>query len=82
MTELQRSDMAVTLGVNLISPFLLARAFLPAMVELNHGHILNISSLSALVPSAGLADYAASKAGLLAMSDVSHLLSTVYSCVS
>ncbi|KAJ5780064.1 hypothetical protein N7457_005224 [Penicillium paradoxum] len=37
------------------------------MIQHNHGHIFNISSMSAFVPPAGLADYGASKAGLVAL---------------
>lgn len=73
MSEFDWTDVAVTLGVNLTAPFLLIREFLPAMIARNYGHIVNVSSLSAFVPPAGLADYAASKAGLLAMTEVCKL---------
>ncbi|GIZ49005.1 hypothetical protein CKM354_001204600 [Cercospora kikuchii] len=69
LAETSARDVSATLNVNLVAPFLLTRAFLPAMIARNHGHVLNVSSLSAFVPSAGLADYAASKAGLLAMTE-------------
>ncbi|PLB54514.1 short chain dehydrogenase/reductase family protein [Aspergillus steynii IBT 23096] len=60
------SDNNLTLSTNLLAPFLLSREFLPAMVQLNHGHIFNVASMSAYIPPPGLADYAASKAGLIA----------------
>ncbi|RMZ80664.1 hypothetical protein DV738_g2677, partial [Chaetothyriales sp. CBS 135597] len=69
MSEIDWQNITATLGVNLIAPFLLIRAFLPAMIARNHGHIVNIASLSAYAPPAGLADYAASKAGMLAMTE-------------
>jgi NAD(P)-dependent dehydrogenase (short-subunit alcohol dehydrogenase family) len=47
---------------------------LPGMVANNHGHIINISSMSAFIPPAGLADYSASKAGLIAFHEVYMLL--------
>ncbi|BCR87976.1 uncharacterized protein ACHE_40540S [Aspergillus chevalieri] len=59
-------DNSITLRTNLLAPLLLSKEFLPHMIERNHGHIVNISSLSAYIPPAGLADYAASKAGLVA----------------
>ncbi|KAL2827501.1 short chain dehydrogenase/reductase family protein [Aspergillus pseudoustus] len=59
-------DNNITLKTNLLAPFLLAREFLPAMIQQNHGHIFNVASVSAYIPPPGLADYAASKAGLIA----------------
>ena len=43
---------------------------LPGMVTRNHGHILNVTSMSAFIPPAGLADYSASKAGMVAFHEV------------
>ncbi|KAJ5154411.1 short chain dehydrogenase/reductase family protein [Penicillium coprophilum] len=60
------SDNNITLKTNLLAPFLLSREFLPTMIQQNHGHIFNIASMSAYIPPPGLADYAASKAGLIA----------------
>ncbi|GAD98389.1 short chain dehydrogenase/reductase family protein [Paecilomyces variotii No. 5] len=60
-------DNKITLDTNLAAPFLLTKEFLPYMIQCNHGHIFNISSMSAYLPPAGLADYGASKAGLVAM---------------
>ncbi|GKZ36796.1 hypothetical protein AbraIFM66950_008028 [Aspergillus brasiliensis] len=60
------SDNSITLKTNLLAPFLLSKEFLPAMVRRNHGHIFNVASMSAYIPPPGLADYAASKAGLIA----------------
>lgn len=37
------------------------KAFLPDMMERNHGHIVNIASSAGLVGVTGLADYCASK---------------------
>lgn len=63
-------DNKITLETNLVAPFLLTKEFLPYMIQCNHGHIVNISSMSAYLPPAGLADYGASKAGLVAMHEV------------
>ncbi|KAL4737403.1 hypothetical protein BDV11DRAFT_171950 [Aspergillus similis] len=60
------ADNSITLKTNLLAPFLLSREFLPAMMQQNHGHIFNVASVSAYIPPPGLADYAASKAGLIA----------------
>jgi len=37
------------------------KAFLPAMLERNHGHIVSIASLAGWIGSCGMADYSASK---------------------
>ncbi|GKZ25854.1 hypothetical protein AbraIFM66951_007072 [Aspergillus brasiliensis] len=63
------SDNSITLKTNLLAPFLLSKEFLPAMVRRNHGHIFNVASMSAYIPPPGLADYAASKAGLIAFNE-------------
>ncbi|KAJ0421518.1 hypothetical protein BJY00DRAFT_312123 [Aspergillus carlsbadensis] len=60
------ADNSITLKTNLLAPFLLTKEFLPAMIRRNHGHIFNVASMSAYIPPPGLADYAASKAGLIA----------------
>jgi all-trans-retinol dehydrogenase (NAD+) len=64
------ADVGLTMQTNLVAPFLLLREFLPEMVRKSHGHIVNMSSMSALIPPAGLADYAASKAELVALHEV------------
>ncbi|KAI0114067.1 hypothetical protein GGR51DRAFT_556563 [Nemania sp. FL0031] len=64
------ADVGVTIRTNLVAPFLLIKEFLPCMVQQNHGHILNISSMSSIIPLAGIADYAATKAGLNVLHEV------------
>ncbi len=58
------------LDINLAGAFRCCRAVLPAMVRRRSGAIVNMSSLAALRGVAGQAAYAASKAGLLAMTRV------------
>ncbi|KAJ5737859.1 uncharacterized protein N7483_002984 [Penicillium malachiteum] len=43
------------------------------MIKHNHGHIISIASMSAYLPPAGLADYGASKSGLIAFHDALRL---------
>ncbi|KAL3457542.1 short chain dehydrogenase/reductase family protein [Aspergillus heterothallicus] len=62
-------DNSITLKTNLLAPFLLTKEFLPSMIRQNHGHIFNVASVSAYIPPPGLADYAASKAGLIAFNE-------------
>jgi 3-oxoacyl-[acyl-carrier protein] reductase len=53
------------LSVNLRGPFLVSRAFLPAMLHAKHGRFIYVASISATIGSALAASYAASKWGLL-----------------
>lgn len=50
-----------TFAVNALAPFWTIRAFLPAMVERNSGHIVTIASAGGLVAAPRLTDYSASK---------------------
>ncbi|XP_004633460.1 short-chain dehydrogenase/reductase family 16C member 6 [Octodon degus] len=47
--------------INAISHFWTYKAFLPAMVKANHGHLVCICSLAGMVGISGLSDYCASK---------------------
>lgn len=55
------------LTTNLLGPALTMKAVLPRMASRGHGIIVNISSLEAVHCTPGLACYAASKAGLAAL---------------
>ncbi|CAH1774890.1 unnamed protein product [Owenia fusiformis] len=50
-----------TMEVNTSAHFWTCKAFLPAMLDKNHGHIVNVASSAGLVGVNGLADYCASK---------------------
>ncbi|KAJ5626452.1 hypothetical protein N7528_003879 [Penicillium herquei] len=73
IAEATYNDILITLQTNLIAPFLLTNEFLPDMIKHNHGHIISIASMSAYLPPAGLADYSASKSGLIAFHDALRL---------
>jgi NADP-dependent 3-hydroxy acid dehydrogenase YdfG len=64
------ADFRAALDVNLVAPFLLVRAFLPAMRERRRGHVVTIGSIAdhAAFPENGA--YAASKFGLRALHEV------------
>ncbi|KAJ3495638.1 hypothetical protein NLG97_g3250 [Lecanicillium saksenae] len=67
------SDVQLTINTNLVAPFLLCKEFLPQMIRRNHGHIVNVASMSALLPPSNIADYAATKAGLIALHEALQL---------
>ncbi len=55
------------LATNLDAVFHGCQAVLPTMISQRHGRIVNIASLSALLAPAGQANYAAAKAGVVAL---------------
>lgn len=59
--ELTDDDIERTLGVNAMALFWTTKAFLPAMVGANEGHLVTIASAAGMIGVAGLADYCASK---------------------
>ncbi|XP_074843265.1 epidermal retinol dehydrogenase 2 [Carettochelys insculpta] len=50
-----------TMEVNIMAHFWTYKAFLPAMMASNHGHLVSIASSAGLIAVNGLADYCASK---------------------
>ena len=55
------------LDVNLVAPFLLAKAFGQKMLDARHGSIVNVASIAGLVGIADRAAYNASKHGLIGL---------------
>ncbi|KAK3800924.1 hypothetical protein RRG08_060269 [Elysia crispata] len=53
--------MVKTMEVNSISHFWTVKAFLPAMLQRNRGHVVTISSSAGLFGASGLVDYCSSK---------------------
>lgn len=47
----------------------LTKAFLPDMLNRNHGHVVNIASLAGVVGMNGLADYCASKSAVIGFTE-------------
>lgn len=65
--KLKKEDFEKVLAVNLTGPFLTMKAVLPQMISQNYGRIINISSVAGLIGLRGASSYAASKAGLIAL---------------
>ncbi len=65
----EKQDIESIVALNLIVPVRLVQAVLPAMKQRGTGHIVNIGSMTALIPLPHLTGYVASKAGLKAFSD-------------
>jgi NAD(P)-dependent dehydrogenase (short-subunit alcohol dehydrogenase family) len=65
--ELAPAAFRDVLEVNLVGPFLCARAVIPGMKGRRRGRIVNVASISASVGTAGGSAYNASKAGLVGL---------------
>lgn len=65
--DISLNEIHHTFKVNTLSHYTIVKQFLPRMLEMDHGHIVSISSILALTPSGGLSDYAASKAAATAL---------------
>jgi NAD(P)-dependent dehydrogenase (short-subunit alcohol dehydrogenase family) len=64
--ETTQEDLQSVIAVNLIAPFMLTQAVVPAMIEAGGGSVIYISSILAM-RGAGPAPYAATKAGLMGL---------------
>ena len=62
--DLSEADWDTVLDTNLKGPFLVARAFGPAMCERGWGRVIMLSSMLATIALPGRAPYASSKAGI------------------
>jgi NAD(P)-dependent dehydrogenase (short-subunit alcohol dehydrogenase family) len=60
-------EFAAQLDANLVAPFLMLRAFVPAMVERGRGLIVNVGSVADHTAYRGNAAYGAAKSGLRAL---------------
>jgi 3-oxoacyl-[acyl-carrier protein] reductase len=61
------NDWDEVIAVNLRGPFLVSRAFVPAMRRAGRGRLVHVASISATIGCAGAASYAASKWGLVGL---------------
>jgi short-subunit dehydrogenase len=63
-------DIDAVIDVDLRAPLHLTRDLLPGMIARGRGHVVNVSSLAAVMSPPGLAYYAAAKSGLTAYTAV------------
>ena len=67
--ETAEADIMQMIDTNIKGLFLVTRAFLPAMLKANSGHIVNLGSTAGLYAYAGAAVYCATKAAVKTFSD-------------
>ncbi len=60
-TELTEADIRRTFEVNTLAQYRVSRAFLPAMLARNRGHLVHVASAAGLLGTARMTDYAGSK---------------------
>ncbi len=65
LLRMKREDWDLVLQTNLTSVFLCCQAVLPAMLRARYGRIINITSVMGQMGNAGVANYAAAKAGII-----------------
>jgi 3-oxoacyl-[acyl-carrier protein] reductase len=65
--QMKLEDFQQVIQTNLVSAFLCTRAALRPMLRARWGRIVNVTSISGLMGQVGQANYAASKAGLIAL---------------
>ena len=63
------SNIERTMNINATAPMIVAREFMPAMIERNHGHICNIASAAGMISNPKMSVYAASKWAMIGWSD-------------
>jgi short-subunit dehydrogenase len=62
-------DYRAIIDLNLITPMRLAQAVVPAMKQRRTGHIVNVGSMTSLIPLPHLTGYVAAKSGLKGFND-------------
>jgi NADP-dependent 3-hydroxy acid dehydrogenase YdfG len=70
LDQVEPEDFERQLGANLRAPFLLVRAFLPAMLRRRSGHFIHVGSVAGRVAFPENGAYAASKFGLRGLHEV------------
>ena len=67
--ELATADFRKVIEVNLVGPYIMAKAAAKGMIARNGGQIINITSINALTPGPGAGGYPAAKAGLAKLTE-------------
>ena len=64
MTEMEAKDFRQVVDIDLVGPFIMAKAVIPGMIEKGHGKIINICSMMSELGRETVSAYAAAKGGL------------------
>jgi len=69
IVDLKPEDVKQTFGVNTLAHFWTLKAFLPAMLKKNAGHIVTVASVMGYTGAVQMSDYSASKAAVISLHD-------------
>ena len=64
MTEMASADFRQVVDIDLVGPFIMAKAVIPGMIKKGHGKIINICSMMSELGRETVSAYAAAKGGL------------------
>jgi gluconate 5-dehydrogenase len=64
MTEMSKADFAQVIDIDLVAPFIVAKAVIPGMIKKGGGKIINICSMMSELGRETVSAYAAAKGGL------------------
>lgn len=64
MTDMKVSEFKEVIDIDLIAPFIMAKAVLPSMIKKGHGKIINVCSMMSELGRETVSAYAAAKGGL------------------
>ncbi len=64
MHEMKREEFQQVIDIDLVGPFILSKAVIPAMIEKGHGKIINVCSMMSELGRETVSAYAAAKGGL------------------
>ena len=64
MTEMRVDEFKEVIDIDLVGPFIMAKAVIPAMIEKGHGKIINVCSMMSELGRETVSAYAAAKGGL------------------
>lgn len=68
MTDMEAADFRRVVDVDLVAPFICAKAVIPGMIKKGHGKIINICSMMSELGRETVSAYAAAKGGLKMLS--------------
>ena len=64
MTDMKVDEFKEVIDIDLVGPFIMAKAVIPAMIEKGHGKIINVCSMMSELGRETVSAYAAAKGGL------------------
>ena len=64
MIEMESSDFRQVIDIDLVAPFIMAKAVIPGMIQKGHGKIINVCSMMSELGRETVSAYAAAKGGL------------------